>query len=208
MKISRIVCFWSILIHSGMPLSAQKRWILKKDKDGIKISTRESNRSRFNDIKVEMDLTGNIYQLAVILKDVNRYTEWCYGTKKSMLVKITTSDNLIYYSEISAPWPASNRDLYANLKVNIDSVVHVLKVVSVGEKDYRPVKGGLVRIPYSTGVWNISTVSGNTIHVVYVLQVDPGGSVPAWILNLFSTKAPLVTFENLKNKMLALNYHN
>jgi hypothetical protein len=204
MKLSGILLL--LLIFSEESLSAQNNWILKKDKDGIKISTRQSDHSKFNDIKVEMDLTGNINQLSGILTDVARYTEWCYSTKKSAIIKKVNSNKLIYYSQINTPWPAMNRDLYSIVEVGIDSVFHKLKVVSVGAKDYQPVNKDFVRIPYSNASWDVTSISNKTIHLIYILQVDPGGSVPAWIMNLFATKAPLETFENLKHKMFLLNY--
>jgi hypothetical protein len=205
MKVSWAIPLFLEMLLMGKPLLAQNNWILKRDKEGIKISTRQSDRSRFNDVKVEMDLPGNIRQLADILIEVDRYNQWSYSTKKSVLVKKITPDKLVYYSEISAPWPINNRDLYAIIEINIDSVRRILNVISVGNKNYGPPRNDLVRIPYSKGVWYITTVSNKIIHLNYILEVDPGGSVPAWILNLFSTKGPLETFKNLKNKMAVLN---
>jgi START domain len=208
MNLYRALYIFSYLLSIEGTLSAQNNWVLKKEKEGIKISTKQSNRSKFNDIRVEMNLPGNIYQLAAILMDVTHYSQWSYATKKSIFVKRITANKLVYYSEFSAPWPATNRDLYAVMEVNIDSILHLLKVISVGDKNYLPAKNELVRIPYSKGLWDISTVSLKIIHLTYVLELDPGGTVPAWILNLFSTKAPFETFKNLKNKMALLNTGN
>lgn len=186
-------------------LSAQNNWILKKDKGGIQISTRRSDRSKFNDIKVEMDLPGNIYQLANILEDFANYPQWSYSTKTAVLIKKVDHDKYIYYSNYSTPWPVADRDLYSIMETKTDSIFRSLKVISNGKSDYRPEKSGLVRIPYSKSVWEITTVTPKIIHLIFVLELDPGGSVPAWILNLFSTKGPQVTFENLKHKMVLLN---
>lgn len=188
-----------------LSLSAQDNWVLKKDKDGIKISSRTSAYSKFNDIKVEMDLTGTVGQLAAILLDVEKYPEWAYATKSCTVIKKISNSEVIYYSEFDVPWPVSNRDLYADFKITIDSVSKSLKVSSVSVKDYEPEKRNLVRIPMSKGIWNVTTVSDKLIHLEYILIVNPGGSVPAWILNMFAAKGPMETFENLKQKMLLLN---
>src|ERR1700688_343566 len=102
LRIALFICLLSQLLTGS--LFAQKDWVLRKDKEGIKISTRQSNRSRFNDIKVEMDLPGTIFQLAAILMDVDKYTQWAYSTSKSMLIKRITPNKLVYYSEFNAPW--------------------------------------------------------------------------------------------------------
>jgi len=62
-----------------------------------------------------------------------------------------------------------------------------------------------VRIPMSLAIWTVTTGSDNTVHLQYVLQLDPGGSVPAWILNAFCLKAPMETFTNLKRRMMEMN---
>jgi len=186
-------------------LFAQNDWVLKKERNGIKIYNRPSKISRLDDIKVEVDLPGNVFQVAEILSDVEKYPQWAYATKTCELVKKINDREFIYYSEIEVPWPATNRDFYASFKVSVDSAARSLNVVSIGMKDYRPVNKNLVRIPLSKGLWNISTLSDKKIHLVYILQLDPGGSVPTWVMNLFITKGPLETFENLKKKMELLN---
>jgi hypothetical protein len=57
----------------------------------------------------------------------------------------------------------------------------------------------------SRGIWNVTTISSKIIHLEYILAVNPGGSVPAWILNIFATRGPMETFERLKEKMVSLN---
>jgi hypothetical protein len=183
----------------------QNEWGLTKEQDGIKMYSRQSAQSKFNDIKVEAEFTGTVQQLTAILLDVEKYTDWAYATKSSVLIKKISKTEVIYYSEIDVPWPANNRDFYAHCKVTFDSSTHSAKVVSAGIKDYLPEKKNIVRIPVSNGTWNITSVGNKKLHVEYILQLDPGGTVPAWLLNIFSTKGPMETFEKLKQKMAALN---
>jgi hypothetical protein len=187
------------------PAFAQRSWTLQKEKDGIKISNRKALSSPFNDVRVEMDLPGNLHQLESILMDIPHYTEWAYATKRSVLVKQLGPGRLIYYSEIEVPWPATNRYYYADFELKKDSANRSMQVVSVSLPDYKPVPDDLLVVPYTKGVWNVTTISPTAIHVDYILELNPGGSLPAWILNLFSTRGPLETFENIKRKMAALN---
>jgi hypothetical protein len=187
------------------PVSAQNNWILQKEKNGIKISSRHTTISPFNDIRVELDLPGNIDQLAAILLDIKQYKEWSYATKVARLVKQLGPGKLIYYTEIEVPWPATNRYFYANFELVQDPVAHSMQVVAINLPEYGPVPKDLLKVTYSRGVWNVTTVSQKSIHIDYVLELNPGGSLPAWVLNLFSTKGPMETFENIKRKMHALN---
>jgi hypothetical protein len=196
-------CFFALIFN--LPLLAQNNWTPQKEKDGIKISNRRAAASQFNDIRVEADLPGNTEQLAAILLDVDHYRDWSYATKKSVLVKQEGPRNLIYYTEIEVPWPATNRCFYAGFELKENTAAHSVQVISVNLPDYGTIPPDLIKVPFSKGVWNITTISKNKIHVDYVLELNPGGSLPAWVLNLFSTKGPLETFENIKQKMTALN---
>ncbi|HVM87046.1 MAG TPA: START domain-containing protein [Puia sp.] len=183
----------------------QGTWQFVKEQDGIRMYNRPSQQSKFNDIKIEVDLHGTLNQVAAILADAEKYTEWAYGTKTSIIVKKINHYDFVYYSVIDVPWPASDRDFYAHCKIIHDSSSHSLKVVSESIRNYMPEKKNIVRIPLSRGTWDIKAMAGNKIHLVYILELDPGGNVPAWLMNIFSTKGPLETFENLKQKLKRLN---
>jgi START domain len=187
------------------PVFGQGNWALLKEKDGIKVSSRPASGSQFNDIRVEVDLPGNIDQLKSILMDVSHYKEWSYATKKSVLIKKLAAYKLIYYTEIEVPWPATNRYFYANLELKEDSLGSSIQVLAINLPDYLPAPKDLVQMLFTKGTWNISTNSKKSIHVDYILELNPGGSLPAWVLNLFSTKGPMETFENIRQKMIALN---
>ena len=195
-----------VYIHGS--LTAQTNWTPQKEKDGIKISNRPSPASSFNDVRVEVDLPGNVDQLASILLDVSKYTEWAYATRKSTLIKQLGPGKLIYYSEIEVPWPATDRYFYALFEMTRDPGGKSVQVVSASTPYDGPVPRNLVLVPYSKGIWNITQSSKRSIHVDYILELNPGGSLPAWVLNLFSSKGPLETFENIKGKMQSLNPAN
>ena len=197
------ICFLFLRLITFGP--GANDWMLKDQRDGISVYSRHSELSRFNDIEVEMDLPGTTAQLFSILMNVEKYPEWAFSTKSSTLIKRIGNNELIYYSEISAPWPLSNRDFYADVSISCDSSKHSWCMVSTGLKDFLPEKKGLVRIPRSKAVWNISQKSDKVIHLQYVLQVDPGGCLPAWIANMFATKGPMQTFASLRKKMEASN---
>jgi hypothetical protein len=194
-----------LFLPTFIPGSENNDWTLKKEKDGINVYNRHSDLSKVNDTRVEMDLSGTIEQLAAILRDVNQYPAWVYAARNSRMIKKVNENEVIYYSEIGTPWPATDRDYYADLKISINAANHSMNVLSVGMKDYLPEKKDLVRVPMSKGLWTVTTQSEKKIHLQYILEIDPGGSVPAWIINSFSSKAPIETFARLKQKMEDLN---
>jgi hypothetical protein len=183
------------LSHSGV---GQEKWDLRSDKDSIYIYTRSLPDSKFKAIKVECELSATLSQLVAVLLDVNRGAEWVYSTKSSVLLKQVSPSEIYYYSEVDVPWPASNRDFIARLKVVQDSATKVVTVYGPTYPDYLPAKKGIVRVPRAEGKWVITPVGRKRIKVMYTLNTDPGGDIPAWLINLFATKGPSESFRNLR----------
>lgn len=90
-------------------VKSQEDWVLKKNKDGIKVFTRKTQDSKFHELKVECELDGRISQLAAVILDVNNNYRWVYKTKKSKLLETQSATNLFFYTEIECPWPFENR---------------------------------------------------------------------------------------------------
>jgi hypothetical protein len=194
-----------LLVSVSLSLSVKAQaqaapWELKKDKDGIYIYTRKAADSKFNELRVVMDMPGNFAQLRSILQDIPHFKDWIYCTKSSALVQQINPNEWIYYTEVSAPWPMSNRDFYSYTKVWIDTVRDQLRISSRNVTTYPP-KPGLVRIPLLRAEWVVTRINRMAMRVEYTLSWDPGGGIPAWIVNLFSTTGPFQSFSQLKKRM-------
>jgi hypothetical protein len=67
--------------------------------------------------------------------------------------------------------------------------------------DYIPEKGGKVRVTKSTISWYVTMPTAKTISIVYIFEVEPGGSLPAWVVNMFADKGPYETFKKLSDML-------
>jgi hypothetical protein len=184
---------------------AQSTWDLKKDQNGILIYSRSLKDSKFNEIRAVFDLSGTFDQLSSILNDVGNYKDWVYSTASSTLIERKSTTEMIYYSRVSAPWPVSNRDFYSDTRIWIDSATHLMHLSSRSVDNFPHSKDHFVRIPFLKAEWIITATSTTTLHVDYTLSWDPGGNIPAFVANAFSTAGPLQSFSQLKRKMSLMN---
>jgi hypothetical protein len=130
-----------------------------------------------------------------------------YNDKYSKLLKTVAPNELIYYSEVNVPWPCTNRDYIAHLKVT-QAPTGAVTIASHAEPDYVPAKDGIVRVRSSNATWTMTAMGGGKIKIDYVLQFDPAGEVPAWLTNMFVTKGPFETFDQLQKRMDMPAYKN
>lgn len=190
--------FWAILFCSVVSTGfSQYKWKLSKDKDGIKVYLAENPKSKFKSIKVECTLSGTFEKLIAVLTDVEHLKDWVYNTKISYLIKKISPYDLYYYTETSIPWPMSNRDAVVHLKIIKDSSQNFMKISSTNENRLVPEKDGKVRVIYSLINWYVTMPTPRTMAIVYTFETDPGGNLPAWLVNSFADKGPYESFKKL-----------
>jgi len=175
----------------------QYNWKLVKDKDGIKVYTSDVPNSAFKAIKVECTLPGTYAKLVSILTNVSQFSDWIYNTKTSKLVRQITPLDFIYYLETHLPWPLSNRDAVIHFRIRTDSLPQFLTISGSNEPALVSKIPGRVRVNHYVASWKVTMPSAKTIRINYFLEVDPGGSIPGWIANMFADKGPYGTFSNL-----------
>ena len=91
----------------------------------------------------------------------------------------------------------SNRDAVLHLKIDRDSLGRFVSITITSEPNYIPAKNGLVRVPHLLINWTAAQNFADTLHHVYIFEIDPGGSIPAWLVNMFADKGPYETFKQL-----------
>jgi hypothetical protein len=182
-------------------LPAQDDWALKLNKDGIKVYTKNLENSPYKAIKTVCFMQSSLARLTAVLLDINNSADWVYSTKKCVLLKQFSPADLVYYSEIEVPWPVNNRDFVVRLKVTQDEKTRAVTILGENKPAFVPENKNIVRIQRSYSKWIITPAPGGQLKIEYLLEVDPGGAIPAWLINMFATKGPFETFRNLRTQV-------
>lgn len=200
-----IILLCLVLVQFTVLCKPAEEWTLRRQKDGIRTYTAEVQGSRILAVKLVCTATGTFNQLLAVLFDVPNVRTWAFNSRSSVLLKQISSSEMIFYAEVNTPFPLSNRDYISHLKVF--SVSHdTLVIESAAMPGYIPEKEDLVRIHESKAHWLVTRNGDNSIRIEYIIHFNPGGNVPAWMINAFITSGPYETFVKLKERMLAPEY--
>jgi len=197
-----------LLFLKQVDVFGQNVWKLSTEKEGIKIYTAQVPDSKVKAIKVECEVKATQSQMVALLMDVNTSADWVYHTKTSVLIKQVSPTELFYYSEVSMPWPVANRDFVGHLTVSQNPVTKVVSIDGPAVPGIVPEKKGIVRISNSVGKWTLTPWGNDQIKVEYTLHVEPGGSIPAWMVNMFAAEGPLQIFKGIKIQLEKPVYKN
>lgn len=192
---SILLIIWSI---SSTAQTKTDDWNLTIDKKKIKVYTRTPENSTFKEIKIETIFYAPLEKLTAALDDASSYTTWVYKCTKSKKVKTLNKQEFYYYIESDLPFPLANRDLVIHSTKWIEKSQNTVYYFSTAMEEILPEEKGLVRINKYDSFWTIEELSKNKLSINYQCRTDPGGNLPAWLVNLAVTTGPLKTMQQLE----------
>jgi len=180
-------------------------WKLTKTKNGIEVFTSQSDTSAFMAFKARMTIQGSVGAFVAVLQDLDRMPDWGYNIEYARLLEKTGDTLQIYYSEASVPFPFANRDgIYLNRFI-WNNKTRQLKVDIELLHNYMAVKEKLVRVK-GNGEWQVNVLADGRLEMIFRMQVDPGGEIPAWLVNMFIDETPYETMFNIREMMKKPEY--
>ena len=108
-----------IALLAGSAIGEEK-WELIKEKDGLKIYTREFPGSDIKELKAVGRIKAPVKRLVDIQFDMQNQTQWVPLCKTARLIKKISDSQVQVYREIDNPWPFRNSDYVVELNLKSD----------------------------------------------------------------------------------------
>ncbi len=174
-------------------------WEKTLSKDEVIVYTRKVPASAFKEFLAEGIMKGSIEKFKALLSDPDRQPEWLPNCMETRLVGPKSPGDFTYHMKLRVPFPFENRDLVQRLVFNEEP--GYLEVAIINSTESVPEQDGLVRMPDIGGSWRVRDLGGGMIKVQFQYHADPGGKIPAWLVNTFVVKNPYKTLTNLREIM-------
>jgi hypothetical protein len=190
------ICFWF------EPNFAQSNWEEVRNEQQIQVYTRTVEGYAIKELKIVAHFDASAQAFTALLLDVLAQPGYLFSCERTELVQTKGKDEQIYYQQLKMPWPLKNRDGYFRQTTRTNAINKALVFDTKAIGNLYPVKDDFVRVPALTASWTIIPKTANSIIGEYQVILDPGGEVPAWLVNLFIDRAPFETVVNMR-KILA-----
>ncbi|MGZ4054989.1 MAG: START domain-containing protein [Bacteroidia bacterium] len=181
-------------------------WQLKKSESGISIYTRDAKNSNFKELKSVTYFKTSLSSIIALIDDFESYPQWVYRCGVSKTIKKNSDKDFIHYQSVTAPWPVDNRDFVVHVKISQDPDTKVVNQTVTCIPDYIPKVPGHVRITEFDARWTLTPLKDGTVKTEYQLLVNPGGAIPAWIVNLAVVDGPFETALNMQTWVMKEKY--
>ena len=204
--VSKIVMLASLLLTSVF--SQASEWELARDRNGIKVWTREEPGHPLRAFKAVTTVNSSLSGLVSLMLDTERVSEWAY---RILRVEVLSRDDakatFVIRTETDFPWPLSNRDVVLTGQVVQDDKTKVVTIRSRSTlAGQYPVSASFVRMPDMVGDWIFRPLGGGKVEVTMIGRADPSGNIPSSAVNLIIHETPYRTLLGLHDEIGSERY--
>lgn len=185
-----------------------QEWSLAKEKENIKVFTRKTEGKKIKELKIESRVKASLNSLVAILEDIETHPDWVFKCSSSFYVDKPSDDKFTYYVSVDFPFPATDRDMVIYYEREQDPVTKEVVTISTSASDKSPSVDKYIRITEFDSKYILTPQEDGWVDIVYFLESDPAGKIPAWMINLAIAKGPTETMKRMFEEMKKEKYIN
>lgn len=192
-----VLLFALLCVSSAVPAS---EWQILDNSDGIEVALREEPDRDLPTMRGRTVLRGDIDRLVAIIIDPDQATEWAEGASKvTMIARDET--RAIIHTYIDIAWPVWDRDLVTSgtLRTIEPGQEYVLSNEAVD--GFVPEREGVIRMKKAFTQFHLKKQGPDQVWVEYLVNVDPGGSLPKWLVRWTQKSVPAETLKNMQRQL-------
>ena len=161
--------------------------------------TRDSSLPGLKTVRAETVVpVDDPYVIVALLDDVEATAELM--DKVSLVEQIESEEPGAKHVHmvLDLPWPLKDRDVVAALTPLHDEEGQRLILTLTGKPAWIPADRKYVRVPNFASSYTLRYGLEGGVHVTLESTIDPGGSIPGWMMNYSITDMPVKTLTNMR----------
>jgi ribosome-associated toxin RatA of RatAB toxin-antitoxin module len=177
-------------------------WEEVRNAHGITIWQRRVPGSAVREVKVETVFDAPPGRIWEVIQDVPRRPEWMPFVSEAQVVVPQQGNSRSVYQRIDPPL-VSDRDYTVRNTSRVDPQAGVFEQeFVVRNEDGPPPAQGVVRVTVIRGRWSLEPVGVGKTRIRYWVHTDPGGAIPAWMVNYGSRYSVQRLLEAIERRAL------
>lgn len=182
-------------------------WEEVRNIEGISIYTRPWPGSSFLAIKSIFIINASIEQNIAAAIDDTAYKDWIMYLMKFEKFNVESMAEFSFYSAFEFPPFLSNRDNAFDVTFDLDKKTGIVTYVFNDNVNY-PHKEGFIRVTENYSMWVFIPLNDGRTKVIQQIHSEPGGWIPAWIVNWGIDEMAIKTIKLWKKHSTKEKYKN
>ena len=187
------------------PLMDNTGWVLDEEKNNLSISKKSLSNKELIAIKIEKEVSLSPAVIQEVILDVENYNQFLTNAESIQSKMIDFSEHWIdAYQYIPSNIPfLSDREYFFRIsseKVLKEDTLSIIHWYLLDQKKYNKVKElkkDIIYLNYGAGLWLANKTSSGKILLSYILYMDPGGSIPKFVIDKANKNSVITLFEDV-----------
>jgi hypothetical protein len=175
--------------------------VIDHTSEGYEIATRQEPNRNLPSLRARGVLEGDIVHLLAILLDAKRSTEWAEGASVVKILRRTGPLTALIYTRSELTWPVNDRDVVMQGQLEIIKPREEYNLVMRVMKEGMPPQDGTIRITDAYAHFRLKKRADGKVWIEYIVNADPGGSLPSWLVKWAARKVPRRTLNKLQKQL-------
>jgi len=202
---THILFFLMILSISAQ---ANDHWELIKEDQGIRVYSKSDAPKDFIEIKAISHINSSLAPFVALMNDVDNFKNWMHATREATLINRKGPYHYTYYMLSDLPWPARDRDVILNLRIQKNEKTQAIYTRSRNVQGMIHHKEGIHRIQSVETSWHFIPEKDGRIRIVFQTRVKPNVQLPDWLAEKVYHIGPYNTILNMKKMVRNKKYRN
>ena len=157
----------------------------QRDRDDIIIYTKESKNNPIKEYRATAIIESPLNEVYQFLSDLEYRPAWVVRCSGLEIIDTVEGNQIRYHTSYDIPWPLADRDLVVVADLSIDEANRKARLLTIRTDIQFPLEKGIVRmLKYMEDVV-LEELSPQRTRFSAEGFADPGGNVPAWLVNMF-----------------------
>jgi hypothetical protein len=181
------------------PARAEDAWkVIDRSEEGYEVASLDVAGREVPTMRGRGVLRGDILHVLAILLDAGRLKEWAEGVTWTKVLQQEGGMVTLFHTYAELTWPVADRDVISRAKLTVRDKGQEYELATYAEPTALPEQDGVVRIKHTSAHFLLKKQGEDKVWVEYVVDSDPGGKLPKWLIRWASKKVPGETLRKLQ----------
>ena len=190
--------FSIFMIFSAPMFGAENPWYLEREEDNIEVFIAKIRGSAVKTFRGVVTVDSSLNSVLSVIADASSYPRWLYNCRSAKMIKFVSYNEVYSHVVTNMPWPTVDRDSIIHSTKTQNASTKKVTIKIVGKPQMLGKLPNTIRITDIKGQWQLTPLKNGRLKILYQMSVDPGGSIPKWLVNSMLIDIPFYTLNNLR----------
>ena len=189
----------SLALMFSVPLfGVENDWYLEKEEDNIEVFVAKVKGSAVKSFRGVVIVESSLKSVMSVIADTSSYPRWLHNCKRATTIKRLGDNEIFNHIVTDMPWPVVDRDTVVHSIKTQNDTTHQVTIQFIAKPGLLDKLPKTVRITKMQGLWELTPLENGQLKIIYQMSIDPGGSIPKWLVNSMVVDIPFHTLNNLR----------